>query len=273
MEIRQEKITPEMAQEYLKYNTENYRSINNGRVISYSNDMKSGKWQMNGEAIKFSEDGKLLDGQHRLQAIVRAGIPVEMLVIRGVKDDVSLYDIGATRSLGQIAKARGIADKWYTQMVAVASFIVNNGDVNHQYSGKAAVLDYAEKNADELTKAVRITTLGGGNGFCKKAAIIAATYCLMRDGYDAGEIGDFYRIVNSGIPQGHYESSAAFIFRNMVLVNRSHSPEERKLLFSSAISAYKDFSEGKVRQLKYKFSMDSMELLHRIRLQDGLTSK
>lgn len=273
MKIAQEMITPEIAQEYLKFNTENYRSLNKSRVISYSSDMKAGRWQLNGEGIKFNREGRLIDGQHRLQAIVRAGVPVQMLVIRDVEDDVNIYDIGATRSMGQIAKARGIVDKWYSQVVAVAGYIVNNGDTNHMYSGKAAVLDYAEKHEEMITQAVRLSTLGGGNGLCKKSAVIAATYCLLRDGWDGSEIGDFFRIVNSGIPQGHYEASAAFIFRNMVLVNKSHSPEERKLLFSATISAYKDFSGAKARSMKYKFSMDSMELLHRVRMQDGLVGK
>jgi len=98
MDITQEKITPDMAQEYLKFNTENYRSLSKDRVISYASDMKNGRWQFNGESIKFSENGQLIDGQHRLQAIIRAGVPVDMLVIRGVKDDVDIYDIGAQRS-------------------------------------------------------------------------------------------------------------------------------------------------------------------------------
>lgn len=272
MDIRQEIITPEMAQEYLKFNTENYRSLNKLRVISYSNDMKAGKWQLNGEAIKFDTEGKLIDGQHRLQAIVRANVPVEMLVIRGIQEGVNLYDIGSTRSMGQIAKARGIVEGWYSQVIACASWIVNNGE-SHGLAGKAATMDYAEKNVELITKAVRFSTLGASGGICKKSAIIAATYCLLRDGYDGGEIGDFFRIANSGIPTGHYESSPAFIFRNMVQVNKSHSPEEKKLLFSATVSAFRDFSEGRTRLQKYKFSMDAYSLLHRVRLQDGLTAK
>jgi hypothetical protein len=109
MTINQEVITPAMAQEYLKFNTENYRSINNVRVISYAADMKAGRWQLNGEGIKFDTNGTLIDGQHRLQAIVRAGVPIEMLVIRGIEAGTNLYDIGAGRSLAQISKAMGIS--------------------------------------------------------------------------------------------------------------------------------------------------------------------
>lgn len=272
MDITQEKITPEMAQEYLKFNTENYRSLSKDRVISYAADMKNGRWQFNGESIKFSENGQLIDGQHRLQAIIRAGVPVDMLVIRGVKDDVDIYDIGAQRSLGQIAKARGVVNGWYSQVMACAGWVVDNSD-HHRLSGKATVIRYAEEHANEIERAVRYSTLGASGGICKKSAIIAAVYCLIRDGFPQPEIGDFFRIANSGIPQGHYDPSSALIFRNMVQQHNSHSPEEKRLLFSAVISALNDFVAGKQRQMKYKFDIKSYELLNKIRMADGLTDK
>lgn len=272
MQIAQERITPDMAQEYLKYNTENYRSINKSRVISYANDMKAGKWQLNGEGIKFDSNGRLIDGQHRLQAIVHANVPVDMLVIRNVPTGTNLFDIGSGRSLGQISKAMGISESWHTAVVACANYIVNNGDA-HALKGKGTTLDYLQEHIETITKAVRYSTIGASGAICKKTAIIAAVYCLLRTGVSGSDIGDFFRIANTGIPTGHYDASSACIFRNMVQVNNSHSPEEKKLLFSATVSAITDFIEGKTRQNKYKFQMSSWELLHRIRVEDGLTTK
>ena len=96
---------------------------------------------------------------------------------------------------------------------------------------------------------------------------------MLRDGVSGSDIGDFFRIANTGIPTGHYDPSSACIFRNMVLVNKSHSPEEKKLLFSATVSAINDFIAGKARKVKYGFQMSSLELLHKIRLEDGLTDK
>ena len=272
MEIRQEHITPELAQEYLKYNTENYRSINKFRVMSYASDMRNGKWQLNGEAIKFDVNGKLIDGQHRLQAIVSAGEPVDMLVIRGVEEGVNLYDIGSNRSMGQIAQARGVVNGWYTQVIAVANWMVNNSN-HHAGIGKAVILQYAEEHAAAIEKAVRYSSLGSQKPICKKSAVAAAIYCMIRDGMPESEIGDFFRIANSGIPQGHYDPSPALIFRNMAQVNNSHSEEEKRLLFSAAISAVKDFIAGKSRLMKYKFTMESYELLHKVRQMDGIAAE
>lgn len=273
MNITQEKITPEKAQEYLKHNTENYRGLNKDRIISYANDMKKNAWQFNGEAIKFSESGKLIDGQHRLHAIVRAGVPVDMLVIRGVDDSVNMYDIGSTRSLGQIAKARGIVPGWYSATMAVAGWMVNNGESNHQYSGKATIIRYAEEHAEEITRAVRYCTMGASSCICKRAPIVSAVYCMIREGYAEPEIGEFMRIANTGLPHGHYEPSAPLVFRNMVQELNSNNPDERKLLFSAAVQAIRDFMAGKQRSMRYKFSADAYELMHKVRLMDGLTEK
>ena len=79
-----ENITPEKAREYLKTNTDNYRKISRAKAAIYAREMKAGKWELNGEGIMFAEDGTLKNGQHRLAAILMAGIPVRMTVIRGI---------------------------------------------------------------------------------------------------------------------------------------------------------------------------------------------
>lgn len=48
----EETITPEIAREYLTYNTHN-RPIKDDRVFMYAEQMGQGKWRPNGEAIKF----------------------------------------------------------------------------------------------------------------------------------------------------------------------------------------------------------------------------
>lgn len=272
MKIAQETITPETAREYLKFNTNNYRSINKFRVMSYASDMKNGKWQLNGEAIKFDETGKLIDGQHRLQAIVIANVPVEMLVIRGVEEGVNLYDIGSTRSMGQIAKARGVVGSGYTQVLAVANWMVANSN-HHSGIGKAVVMQYAEDHTEDLERSVRYVSIGTKNPVCRKSAVAAAAYCLIRDGVAQDEIGDFFRIANTGLPHGHYDPSPALVYRNMVMENTSNSEEERRLLFSAAISAVRDFTARKSRQVKYKFDMKSYELLYKVRKMDGVAAE
>jgi len=96
-------VTPELAAEYLERNYRNNRTVNRVRVEAYAADMKADKWTFTGEALKFAEDGTLIDGQHRLSAIVAADIPVDMLIIEGVEAGaVTNMDTNMPRSLRNV---------------------------------------------------------------------------------------------------------------------------------------------------------------------------
>lgn len=100
-----ERITPDKAQLYLTKNLENNRAISMARVNGYMHDMASGNWSNNGTTIKFDKEGHLIDGQHRLTAIVKSGITVYMWVARGVDENAfKTVDIGYARTGTQIIR-------------------------------------------------------------------------------------------------------------------------------------------------------------------------
>lgn len=104
-----ERITPSMAKVMLGSNTHN-RMLRKPRVRHYADQMKRGQWQSTGESIKFAADGTLLDGQHRLQAIIEANVSVDMLIVRDL--DLSTFkviDSGLTRSPGDALQIAGVA--------------------------------------------------------------------------------------------------------------------------------------------------------------------
>jgi hypothetical protein len=70
--------------------------------------MRRGEWRVNGEAIKISRDGKILDGQHRLMAVLEADVAIETLVITGLEPEAQeTMDQGRARSLADVFKLRG----------------------------------------------------------------------------------------------------------------------------------------------------------------------
>lgn len=271
MKIAQEKITPEKAREYLGMNTDNYRKLNPMRVTTYAADMKSGRWQLNGEGIKFAKNGTLLDGQHRLQAIIKANMPVEMLVIWDVEDDVSIYDLNAPRTLASVLRKNGTVEANYTTIVGIGNFIVGNGDT-HRLLGNGAIIDYVEKHIDDIMKAHN-AACSTTKPICRKAPVMAAIYCLYREGEDMNDMANFCRIVNSGLPQGHYEPSSALVFRNTMNEYNIHTTEQRKALFCVTVQAIRDFLSGKVRTVKYRANPKEFDLLWKIRYEDGLCEK
>lgn len=94
-------VTPEQAAIWLAGLHEKQRRFRRQFADGYAEDMREGNWNPNSPApIVISETGKLLDGQHRLSAIVSTGIPLLSWVCFDC--DESTYDFidsGHTRRL------------------------------------------------------------------------------------------------------------------------------------------------------------------------------
>lgn len=89
MNVTIEVITPDIAQQYLSKNTTN-RQLRQKVVSQYARDMRLGSWQLTHQGIAFNCDGTLLDGQHRLAAIIESGASIPMLVARGIASQSQL---------------------------------------------------------------------------------------------------------------------------------------------------------------------------------------
>lgn len=99
-------ITPDLAQQLLKRNTRN-RKLRERAVGDYARDMAAGHWAINGEAIKISSNGDVLDGQHRLHAIVAADRAVDMFVVIGLDPATQeTMDSGRKRSTADVFSLR-----------------------------------------------------------------------------------------------------------------------------------------------------------------------
>ena len=101
-----EQIGPTEAEALLGKNTHN-RSVRADRVHTMARDMNHGQWVLNGETIKVGST-RLIDGQHRLLAVIESGATVEMMVIRGLPDDTqATVDIGTKRQLADTLALAG----------------------------------------------------------------------------------------------------------------------------------------------------------------------
>ena len=104
-------ITPQIAKDILLTNHEKNRKIKPQVVQSYKRQMEKGLWRTNtGEGIKVSDSGKLINGQHRLEAIIEYGQPVEMLIFYGIPEESMIcIDDGIKRSLADAMMINGRA--------------------------------------------------------------------------------------------------------------------------------------------------------------------
>ena len=103
-------ISPEEAARMLKTNTRN-RVLQQATVDHYAREMKAGLWMMTGEPIQVSNTGSLLNGQHRLQAIILSGRPQTFLIIYGIEDAaMKCIDTGKKRSIGDILSMHSVVN-------------------------------------------------------------------------------------------------------------------------------------------------------------------
>lgn len=94
-----EVITPELAERYLRSNTAN-RAIRATAVKEYVSEMESGDWLLGCDAIGFDVNGVLINGQHRLNAVVQSGISSKFIVARNLPaKSKDALDVGKRRQL------------------------------------------------------------------------------------------------------------------------------------------------------------------------------
>lgn len=102
------KVTPKMAVEWLGDNHGN-RNQRPRKIAAYSRDIRNGDWMTTGESIKFDYNGRLIDGQHRLEAVADTGIPIMSLVVWGLDPRVQrVLDTNAKRSAADALRFAGV---------------------------------------------------------------------------------------------------------------------------------------------------------------------
>jgi len=93
-------VTPELAEFLLEMNWEGNRSVTQNTVDRYANEMRHGNWMMTGEPIIISKEGKVIDGQHRLWAVIESSCPIEIAITFGIEPNAYRnINCGRTRTL------------------------------------------------------------------------------------------------------------------------------------------------------------------------------
>lgn len=158
-------VTPELASSWLSSNDKN-RSISRPHVLRLAEAMKNGQWSLNGQTISFDDNGRLLDGQHRLSAVVESGVTVQMSVAIGVTDPGAFvtYDtLQLKRGAHHIAEMFGV--KSANKAAAAARVILawETAETPNQFASllktgmrdakSAAIAEKAKEISEELAQA------------------------------------------------------------------------------------------------------------------------
>lgn len=146
-------ITPEIAADFLSNNQDN-RAIRPTKVKQLVSDMKSGRWQMNGESIIIAEDGSLNDGQHRLTAVLQSGVTIQSIVVFDVaRETRTTVDVGANRTAGDHLGVTGVKHANVCASVANMFLAYNRRKSGYGDSAsitKAEIFQWVNDNKSEV---------------------------------------------------------------------------------------------------------------------------
>jgi len=228
----------------------------------YADAMRANQWKLTGEPIKFNTKGELIDGQHRLTAIVESGKTIECDVRRNLHPEVFMaLDTGGIRSPGDLLQIAGFN---YTTNIASAirqasSILeVESGITKPQSMGKkkiapAVLLEWAEEHQEELLEAVRETMSKDAKVVCSPPSLHAALYFLFAQ-YNRKATREFYTALTTGLGFEHDAHDPIYMLRKQLLAFQGNKNIKRPSYYKAALvikawNAYQN--RDTIQQLKY----------------------
>ena len=211
-------VTPEMAKRWLEKHNHRNRSIRWKSVKLLATEMQRGRFVVNGDPIRFDKNRELLDGQHRLAAIVESGVILKnQLVVCNLDPGVMpTIDTGAKRSLYDQLKIDGIANAKELASAARICVCYEHNDLALSFNyPDSEFSDYAHSHGSEIVAAIpgarRIYLAIGGSLAVYLAGL---SYAIT---YDKEKTDSFIEGVATG--EGLKKGDPALTFRNYVLRN------------------------------------------------------
>ena len=208
IETKVESIGPATAKVYLESAAPN-RKLNRRAIGRYVHAMKGGGWRVTHQGIAFNEQGQLIDGQHRLTAVIESGKTVQMNVSRySANAPMSVLDSGVSRSVGDRVQIAGTIPAHSHRIVSVlnAMLIAETGatpaDTLQPHEIEAL---YGQEN-DSINFA--LTAFGSGRTKHWNAIVCAAfAYCSVIDPASVAKLAESVRE-----KAGYKKGSAAHAF-------------------------------------------------------------
>jgi hypothetical protein len=195
VQISQVTMTPEWASQILDHNTRN-RAARPLRVKRIADDIASGRWMLTPQTVSIASNGTLLDGQHRLMAVVQAGRSVEMMLATGCPSECfAAIDTGDSRTPGDILKIEG-ASNYNTVAAIIKTVHLYNKYPGNSWTGplanlsKQEIAEYYRADPDGWERAAKFAISLQKSPCVQVTAIGAFNYLYSSAGFASSPSGD-----------------------------------------------------------------------------------
>lgn len=217
-------ITPELAAKYLSLNNHN-RVMSASTARLYAAQMRNGMWKFNGDPIRIASDGTLIDGQHRLQAVVDSGIPMRAVVVTGLPRDVFYtVDVGKKRNAADALSISGFANVNILSGGARQLMVYESGAYWNEKADRtkwaptpSQIVEYVETHPN-LPHYLRVIESRYKTTFKLMGPSVALmAYALAADS-DQEKANEFFEGLSSGVISHEYDPR--HMLRELLITNR-----------------------------------------------------
>ena len=256
IETQVKTLSPGDAEQLLELNTHN-RRLRPSHVQWLARQMRSGDWKLNGESIKIGRtpDGTdvLLDGQHRLEACVTAGVPFTTLLVTGLPVDTQdTVDRGSTRTLADALTLDGYTNASALAALASAMLYTESHGLPELWQYRANSLNPMEiRRFIDRTEGIRDLVMWGDSLKRKTRGMrlqmpICGTLRYYTDRLDEQASETFWKGLTDGV--GLEEGSPILAARNLLVAMSGDAitTRERRFAQQCIISqAWDKYRKGK----------------------------
>lgn len=203
--VKTTEMTPEMATKIMANAAPN-RGVRQNAVERMASEMVAGRWILNGSTIVLTSEGQLLDGQHRLLACIKAGVPFKTTIVTGMPiQAMDSIDQGKSRTNSDILKLHGIPN--YTIASAASRYlwqmekfkqIVNAGGPTNPPRSEVLRMYRKARGLDHSCAMARTVTNAAGRGFHLSGSVIAACHYLFTQAAGAEKADEFLVLLKEG---------------------------------------------------------------------------
>lgn len=251
--VQVELITPTMAVHFLAKNKAGNRPIRSMRVRMWSARLQKGQWKLTHQGIAFDVDGYLIDGQHRLTAIVATGIAVKMMVARGLdRTAFEVMDQGAARSASDIV---GLSYRHTSALRCSIALEKGLGVHFRLHLDNADIVDRLRKGDSCLANLERLLHKKVQVG--SRAFFTAPTYAALNYAYAVAPqmIDDFTEKIATG--ELLTRTDPAYVLREWFLKHRKSEGMDRWGVMMATLQAFHHTLFPGERQLSFLISGES----------------
>lgn len=205
-------VTPEMAKEWLDNKLPKQRRIRETVARRYARHIKDNKWHLTHQGVAFNTDGQLMDGQHRLRAVILANTAVAMPVFTNVPDEAFTgIDIGSRRTASEVTGLNkhdvAIANA-LCGWVRGLRVMLSPDEIQETIDLYSEAIAFARDNLIGTSKVSKIST-------SLLAAEVAKAYLA---GEDEERLAAFCRVLRTGVMESS-DDAVGVRLRNLVLLS------------------------------------------------------